>query len=250
MNIDKPILVGRFWHMPDGSVVPNIAGGSSGGEGDGEGDKGGDGDKGGSDEVTRLKDELKSARSDAASNRVALRELKDTIGDLDADAIKGLISDADKRKQDDLTSKGKFDEAKVEIERRHSTQVESLAGKIKGLESRLSEVLIDNEIVTAASNNNAIKPAQITSLLKPKMRLNDAGSVEVLGADGKVALDESGKPMAVASYVKSFLDENLHFVKASGGGAGSTGATGGKAPGGNVSGESRIAKGLKARQTA
>jgi len=95
MNVDKPILIGRYWHMPDGGVVPNIAGGS----GDSEGDKGGDGDKGGSDEVARLKDELKSARSDAASNRVALRELKDTLGDLDADAIKNLISDADKRPQ-------------------------------------------------------------------------------------------------------------------------------------------------------
>jgi len=240
MNTNKPILVGRYWHMPDGGLVPHIAGGSSG---DGDGNKD---DTMTSEDAAKLKADLKAARSEAASSRVALRDMKEQLGDIDPSTIAGLVSDADKRKQDTLTAQGKFDEAKSEIERRHATQVESLNGKIKQLEGRLSTVLIDNEIVSAASSKDAVSAPQIATLLRPNIRLSDAGAVEVVGADGKVSLAEDGKPVSVSSYVSKFMEDNPHFVKASGGGAGSTGATGSKGSA-EVHGQSRIQRGLAAR---
>ena len=46
------------------------------------------------------------------------------------------------------------------------------------------------------------------------MRLNEEGSVEVLGSDGKVQYDDSGNLVSVDNLVQGFLAENPHFVQA------------------------------------
>jgi hypothetical protein len=51
-------------------------------------------------------------------------------------------------------------------------------------------------------------------LLKGQVRLNEAGAVDVVDANGQVRYDENGSPIAVSSLVNEFLSANPHFVQA------------------------------------
>ena len=52
-------------------------------------------------------------------------------------------------------------------------------------------------------------------MLSNNVRLNDNGEVEVVGEDGSVKYTDNGSPVGVEDFVKSWLEQNPHFVAAS-----------------------------------
>jgi hypothetical protein len=95
----------------------------------------------------------------------------------------------------------------------------------------ISEVKIDREIVASASRQNSVHPSQVAQLLKKSVRLNDEMATVVLDDDGETAINGEGKLMTIDEMVKSFLDENPHFVRPSSvsGGSGSADSSMGQA---------------------
>ena len=73
---------------------------------------------------------------------------------------------------------------------------------------------IDMPLLAAASRFKAVNPEQVKSLIRDKIRLAEDGDVEVLGDDGQVRYDDSGKPVNVDSFVQEWLQKNPHFSQA------------------------------------
>jgi hypothetical protein len=82
-------------------------------------------------------------------------------------------------------------------------------------------------LTAVASRNNAVDAAQVTQLLKGNTRLSEDGTVEVLDSNGTPRYNDKGELLSVDEQVTEFLTANPHFVKASQGGSGSQGNTGG-----------------------
>ena len=91
----------------------------------------------------------------------------------------------------------------------------------------LQQTLVDGAIVGAAGSNNAVNPDQVAMLLKRHARLSDDGAVEVLDVNGLPRYNDKGDLLSVNEMVSEFLTVNPHFVRASQGGSGSQGNTGG-----------------------
>ncbi len=105
--------------------------------------------------------------------------------------------------------------------------VETKDVEIQSYKTKLQQTLVDGAILGAASNNNAVNPNQVAQLLKSNTRLADNGNVEVLDDNGSPRYNDSGDLLSVNEMVTEFLTVNPHMVKASQGGVGSQGNTGG-----------------------
>jgi hypothetical protein len=73
---------------------------------------------------------------------------------------------------------------------------------------------VDVPLVTAAAQYKAVNADQVRSLLKPNVRLNGDGDVEIVDKEGKVRYNDAGQPFKVEDLVKKFLDTNPHFKQA------------------------------------
>lgn len=76
-----------------------------------------------------------------------------------------------------------------------------------------------------AAELGAVNSHQVSTLISSNMQVSDDGSISVLNDEGQVRLNANGAPLTVREFVKEFLDNNPHMVKAGGQpGAGSQGA--------------------------
>jgi len=279
MNIKQetttPVLIGRYWLMPDGELVPNIAGGSDGdGAGDtggsGTGDTGGDGtgdgtgDAGGTGgdneaalEAARLRKDLKATRTEAANYRRKLRELEDKIDGVDVDKYQTLIEKEAEAEKKRLEEKGQYDKLLEEHIRKSEAQLQQAQETGSKWKQRYEKQVVDNVLISAASDK-AINPAEAVTLIRSDYTFNvtDTGDVEIVGSDGKVVFDDSGNHTTPQMTMSEFLASRPHLCKPEGGGTGSTG--GGKAnkqqtanqSSGDLTGAQRIAAALKQMKNA
>ena len=126
------------------------------------------------------------------------------LGDLDE--LRNLKAEAEKRKQEEQIKRGEFQKT-----------LEDLAAKkdeeIRKRDQVITEYKVNSPLLDAAARYRAVAPEQVRQLLGNKVRLGETGEVEVLGQDGSVRYDDSGKPVTVDALVKEFLDTNPHFVQ-------------------------------------
>ena len=79
----------------------------------------------------------------------------------------------------------------------------------------IREFKVEQPLLSLAAQYRSVNPEQVKQLLKPAMRLNSEGEVEVIDIkSGNVRYDDSGTPLTVDKYVKEFLDANPHFTSA------------------------------------
>ena len=119
------------------------------------------------------------------------------------------------RQRKEAERKGEYEKIIAQQKTEHDTET----GKLK---AQLSAERIDGALVREAAAQNAISPEQVKDLLKGNVRTTEAGSLEVLDAEGKPAF-KAGKAVSVADLVDGFLKENAHFVAAGPGGSGAQG---------------------------
>ena len=93
--------------------------------------------------------------------------------------------------------------------------------EIKRFRDEIKKEKVDKSILTVASTNKAISPDQVVSLLKPQIRLNDQGSVEILDKNGIARYNSKGELLTTDELVQEFLTQNPHFVTATPSGSGS-----------------------------
>jgi len=140
------------------------------------------------------------------AERVAREKVKfeKKFANVDVDHYKTLIEAEEKRKQEELEKRGQYETLLKE-------QAEKFNSKIQTYEQELHSIKVDGTLLNEASSNKAINPQQVVALLKGQVRLNEAGSVDVVDNTGKVRYDDNGNPLKVSDLVKGFLQENPHF---------------------------------------
>lgn len=144
---------------------------------------------------------------------------KQTEG-VDLDEARRLLEEKQNAEIERQKEKGEFEKVLQQL-------AEKKDAEISGYKSKLQEIQVDGALINAASQNNAVQPEQVVSLLKGQTRLSEDGSVEILDNTGTVRYNDDGTAMTVNNLVSEFLTANPHFVKASPSGVGSQGAAGG-----------------------
>ena len=141
---------------------------------------------------------------------------------VDLDLYNELVGKQEQARQEELEKRGEFEKLLKE-------QAEKFTGKIQQYETELHTIKVDGALLNEASAAKAVNPQQVVQLLKSQIKLNEAGAVDVIDANGQVRYDEGGNPLSVSTLVNEFLTANPHFVQAGPTGAG-TGQGVGKQP--------------------
>lgn len=142
-------------------------------------------------------------------------------GSIDVDHYQKLIEKEEKARQADLEKRGEFEKLLKE-------QADKFNSKINQYQSELTSIKVDGTLLSEASNLKAINPTQVSQLLKGNLKLNEAGTVDVIDTKtGQVRYNDKGEPIQVKDLVSEFLQANPHFVSAGPNGAG-TGQGAGK----------------------
>lgn len=189
-----------------------------------------------------------SLKSDLAGERRRRQELQakvqkwEDLGKSDEE-IAELITKHKKLEEEDLASKGKWDQLKQQLVETHNadtTKLKSvnanLAKEIEALKGVIDNMLIDSS-ATAAIAEHSGDPELLMPFVRKRMRIAEAEGkkrVEVLGEDGNVKLNGKGEPINVSELVAE-MRGNERFgklFKASGSSGGGT-PPGGGGGGGN-----------------
>ena len=132
---------------------------------------------------------------------------------VDVDLYNQLVEEQEKARQQEMEKRGEFEKLLKE-------QAEKFNGKIQQYESELTSIKVDGTLLSEASNQKAVNPQQVVSLLKGNIKLNEAGGVDVVDSNGQVRYDDNGNPLSVSRLVNEFLTANPHFVSAGPSGSG------------------------------
>ena len=136
---------------------------------------------------------------------------------LDVDDLDTAINAVKTQKEAEEKSKIQ----KGEFEKLLKEKSEEYGKKIGNLENELRDIKINKALLSSASKNRAINPDQVVELLKPTLRLNETGSVEVLDKNGIARYNGKGETLTTDELVQEFLTQNPHFVSATPSGSGS-----------------------------
>jgi len=150
---------------------------------------------------------------------------------LDAEKKKNERQLEETRKQAEEVEKQKqIQEAKTkaDLEKLMQERIAEKDNEISRYKNEIKKERIDNNILSVASQNKAISPSQVVSLMKDKVRLTDDNRVEILDNNSNVRYNPKGELLTIEESVKEFLDANPHFRQGSLSGTGSQSAIEGK----------------------
>ena len=117
---------------------------------------------------------------------------------------------------------------KADLENLMKARIAEKDQELSKWKNKVKTINVDNSILSIASNNNAIAPSQVVSLLKNEVKYNDDGRVEILDNNSNIRYNAKGELLTIEERVKEFLDANPHFRKGSLAGTGSTSSVEGK----------------------
>lgn len=144
------------------------------------------------------------ARMKASVSKKYERMLEE-LGDLEE--LRTLKSDAERRRTEEAKKRGEFDRLMAELADKKDQE-------IRKRDEIIRNYTVDMPLVDVAAQLGAVNPTQVKQLLKPYVRLNDGGEVEILDDRGTVRYSDKGTPFGVKDLVQEFLDSNLHFKSA------------------------------------
>ena len=150
---------------------------------------------------------------------------------LDAEKSKHQRQLDEVKKQDDEALKEKEvkeAKSKAELEKLMQQRILEKDTEINKFKSEIKKERIDNSVLSVASQHKAVSPAQVVSLLKDEIKLNDQNRVEILDKNNNIRYNEKGNLLTIEERVKEFLDTNPHFRQGSLSGTGSQSAIEGK----------------------
>ena len=97
--------------------------------------------------------------------------------------------------------------------------------KLKGEVERLKEERKTSSLLKTISRHSVVDVEEVAELVKGRVRLEEDGSLRVLGESGAVKINPSGQPATIDEFIADWLSERPHHLRAAGGiGAGSQGA--------------------------
>ena len=132
---------------------------------------------------------------------------------VDLDLYHQMVEEKETLRQKELEKRGEFEKVLKE-------QADKFNNKISQYQTELTSIKVDGALLSEASGQKAVNPQQVVQLLKGQLKLNEAGSVDVVDNNGQVRYKEKGEPIAVSQLVNEFLTANPHFVSAGPSGSG------------------------------
>jgi hypothetical protein len=148
------------------------------------------------------------------------RKFEKKLGDINLDEARQVLKERDDASLQAQKERGEFESILKDT-------VSKKDQEINAYKTRLHQTLVDGALLNAASTNNAINPDQVSTLLKHHVRLAEDGTVEITDSNNAPRYNEKGDLLSVNEAVSEFLTVNPHFVRASAGGSGSQGNSGG-----------------------
>ena len=139
------------------------------------------------------------------------------------------LQEEEKQKAEILKQK-QLEEAKTkqDLEKIMQERLSEKDSELQRVKDQIKKEKVDNSILSVASSNKAISPAQVVALLKDEVKYTDDGRIEVVDNNSNVRYNAKGELFTIEDRVKEFLDTNPHFRKGSKPGTGSTSSIGGK----------------------
>jgi hypothetical protein len=111
--------------------------------------------------------------------------------------------------------------AKAQKGKGGSEELERLKGEVE----RLRDERKSAALLRAISRHNVVDAEEVAELVGHRVRMEEDGSVRVLGDSGAVRINTTGQPMALDEFIADWLGERPHHLRPSAGtGAGSQGA--------------------------
>jgi hypothetical protein len=148
------------------------------------------------------------------------RQFDKKLEGIDLNEVRDLLGQREQAQMEEQKQRGDYESLIKEMSDKHNQ-------KEAALKSQLETTLVDGALLTAASRLNAVSPDQVSALLRSSVTLSEDNTVEVFDKNGTPRYNDSGNLLSVNELVAEFLTANPHFVKASAGGSGSSGAAGG-----------------------
>lgn len=125
----------------------------------------------------------------------------------DPEELRSIKQDYERRKNEEAKKRGEFDKIIQEL-------AEKKDQEIRKRDEIIRNYTIDVPLLNAAAQLRSVNPEQVKQLLKPNLRVNELGEVEVLDNKGSVRYSDKGQPYRVEDLVQEFLQTNPHFVAA------------------------------------
>lgn len=125
----------------------------------------------------------------------------------DIEELRQIKQNMEKQRLEDQKKRGEFDNILQDLARKKDEE-------IRKRDEIIRNYTVDVPLVTAAAQFKAVNAEQVKQLLKPMVRMNESGEVEVVDSKGTVRYNDKGLPFQVQDLVKEFLDTNPHFVAA------------------------------------
>ena len=122
----------------------------------------------------------------------------------DPEELRNIKQDYERRKTEEAKKRGEFDKIIQQL-------AETKDAEIRKRDEIIRSYTIDLPLVDTAAQLGAVNHSQVKQLLKPYVRMNDSGEVEVLDDKGSVRYSDRGTPFGVKDLVNEFLESNLHF---------------------------------------
>jgi hypothetical protein len=136
------------------------------------------------------------------------RKYEKTLSELgDIDELRQIKQQHEQQQLELQKKRGQFDDVIKELAAKKDAEIQKRDEIIRNY-------TVDMPLVDTAAQFGAVNPAQVKQLLKPYVRLNEGGEVEILDDKGTVRYSDKGHPFGVSDLVKEFLDTNLHFKAA------------------------------------
>ena len=138
------------------------------------------------------------------------------------------IQEEEKQKADILKQR-ELEEAKTkaDLEKIMQDRLKEKDDELSRYKMQIKKEKVDNSILSVASQNKAVSPAQVVALLKDEVKYTDDGRIEVVDNNSNVRYNSKGELFTIEDRVKEFLDSNPHFRQGSLSGQGSQSAIGG-----------------------
>ena len=112
----------------------------------------------------------------------------------DIEELRQLKSQHEQQQLELQKKRGQFDEIIRDLAQKKDEEIRKRDEIIKGY-------TVDVPLVNAAAQFRAVNADQVKALLKPQVRLNTSGEVEVLDNKGPVRYNDQGQPFGVADFV-------------------------------------------------
>tara|TARA_R100000773_G_C4208716_1_gene108845 strand:+ start:22 stop:726 length:705 start_codon:yes stop_codon:yes gene_type:complete len=142
---------------------------------------------------------------------------------VDPEEARKLIEEKEQQELEKQKQRGEFDKILKET-------VDKKDAELNKIKVELTKTRIDDALIKAASEQQAIKPDQVVNLLRGKVQLGEDGKPEIIGENNAPMYNDKGELLSISDYVGKFLDDNPHFKTANPSGSGSTGNVGGSTP--------------------